>query len=64
MFDHAEYLRAQALTCLGLAREMSDPKDKEPFKQEALTFTLRAERLEERKQLHERELAVGRWRGS
>jgi hypothetical protein len=58
MVDDVAYLRAQSVFCLTLAREMSDRKAAERLKQEAADYTLRAKRLEEREQRHNREAAV------
>lgn len=63
MSDSAEYFRAQALICLGLAREMSDPEDKDRLKKEALDYTLRAERIEDREQRLKQHIAIGKWQG-
>lgn len=63
MVDDAEYMRAQAMFFLGLARQMSDPKDQAHFKEKALRFTLKAEQLEERAQRLKQDTAVGRWKG-
>lgn len=60
MVDDAEYMRAQALFCLGMARKMSLEKDKEHFKREAMRFTLKAQQLEDRALRLKQEIAVSR----
>jgi hypothetical protein len=62
MFDDAAYLRGRALFCLSLARGVSDSKAAEQLKQEAMKYTLRAERLEEQEQERRTDGAVRNWR--
>ena len=45
--DTAAYLRARALVCLRMARQMSDLNDKARLEQQAKDYTLRAEQFEE-----------------
>jgi hypothetical protein len=47
MLDDVEYLRAQAVLCLNLSRQMSSSADKAHFEKQALEYMLRAEKLEE-----------------
>jgi hypothetical protein len=58
MFDDVAYLRGQALFCLELAQELSDHEAAKRLKQEAMDYTLRAERLEEQAQQAKRDEAV------
>jgi hypothetical protein len=62
MFDDVAYLRGQALFCLALAREVSDHEAAKRLKQEAMDYTLRAERLEEQAQQAKRDEAVREWK--
>lgn len=63
MADDAEYMRAQALLYRSLARQMTDPEDKEHFKQQGMRFILKAEQLEERAQRLRQDTAVRKWKG-
>ena len=47
MFEDAKFLRAQALLCLEIARNISSNVDADHMRQQAFEYTLRAERLEE-----------------
>lgn len=62
MYDDAAYLRGQALLRLTMAQQISDPILAKGLQDEAVSFTLRAERLEDQTPLAKRAYDPSFWR--